>query len=121
MTSFLQNQIGKSIINQGEEYPVEKVSEILHQGNFSTLEARDVYNILDPFDSREVRERFRALCFPGDFFQIVFFELDPITRRRMRPVFVYCGGEEEGLFYQLTQFEVVEINENKYHLTLDPF
>jgi len=112
--NYLLSELGKTINNSQKIFSKTELKEFLLSGNFSTLAYRDVFNVIDGFDSLRVLRKFESLCPEGSFNQIIFLELTPLTRDVKKALLVYCEFPEEGLFYHLSQDPVVEVYEKNY-------
>jgi hypothetical protein len=102
------SELGKTIKPKIEINQSEEVIPFLKNGNFATLTSRDVYNVIDSFDSLAVIRKFESLCPEESLSQIVFFELAPLTRDIRRPHFVYCELIEKVSFLGLSSSPDIE-------------
>ena len=96
----LFTELGKSI-RRGDELEGRFTLELLLRGSFVTFSPNDVYNVIDPANSISVYRRFEGLC-PGESMsQLIFFEVDPFSRKILAPFSLYCEYEEESVFFTL--------------------
>lgn len=96
------NELGRSITSR-EKIPNIWVADFLKSGLYATFTAMDVYNLLDSYGSIRAFKRLEQLCPEQSINQIVFFELKPITRELLRPLFVYCESEVGSDFRRLVR------------------
>ena len=93
LVNFYKN-IGLNIGSSHKELPLSKLTRVLHFGEFITLKANSIYNIISDYDSKSMKRKFRKLC-PEDNKDedpIVFVKVD----RNRKPVeleFVLCHGK----------------------------
>lgn len=111
MTNLI-SEMGRTIVNAGKMSLESKVVESITRGSFVTFKANDVYNVIDGVNSIKAIKRFEKLCPDGSSDQIMFLEVDPYTRKILKPGFVYCDMYDETYIYDLTDAPDVVINES---------
>lgn len=110
MTNLI-SEVGRTIVNSGKMSVESKVIESFTRGAFVTFKANDVYNVIDGVNSIKAIKRFEKLCPEGSSDQIMFLEVDPSTRKILKPGFVYCDMYDETYLFDLTDTPEVVINE----------
>lgn len=111
MTNFITG-VGRTIVNSGVVSSEDTLAYVLANGMFATFQANDVYNVIDGVNSIKAIKRFEKLCPEESSNQIVLLEVHPLTRKILRPAFVYCEMYEENLIFDLTDSPDVVILES---------
>ena len=88
--NFIFSEIGQSILNSGKQVDLRALEELINSGEFVSLTAQDVYNIVDGVQSVETYKKFESLCPQDSVNQIIFLRVNPSTREIDRPEMVYC-------------------------------
>ena len=112
--NHILSELGKTIKNTQQVFSDTELKEFLLSGNFSTLGYRDVFNVIDTFESLRVLKKFESLCPEGSQNQIVFLKLRPLIRDVQGAPMVFCELSENSLFFHLSQDPVVEVYEKNY-------
>lgn len=100
--SHLLGELGRTIKASSTEVNSERMIRMLKQKAFATLGPRDVYNVIDASGSVRAIEKFEKLCpFPTED-QVVFLELDPVTRKVFAPSFIHCAAGEGSKNFELS-------------------
>lgn len=116
MMSYLIGEIGRTIVTLPNETAPAKIIQGLKKNSFVTIGARDVYNVIDASGSIKVIKKFEKLCpFPTDD-QVVFLDVDPVTRKVLSPSFVHCSARENSKNFELSQRPGVDIQERNFFL-----
>lgn len=112
--NHILSELGKTIKNTKQVFSDTELKEFLLSGNFSTLGYRDVFNVIDTFESLRVLKKIESLCPEGSENQIVFLKLRPLMRDVQGVPMVFCELPEKSLFFHLSQDPVVEVYEKNY-------
>ena len=74
--TFAFQEMGRSYI-ASEKLDDYFIFDLLWSKEFVTLTSRSIYNLVDRFDSMELRRKFRSLCADGTRYPVVFFGTQP--------------------------------------------
>lgn len=109
--SRIIGEIGKGIRSDNRVVSVNRLLDLVHEGNFVTLVPNDVYNVIDGVNSLSALKKFEALCPPKSVKQIMFFSVDPDSRKIAKPEFVVCEVRGWPTVYGLTEDMPIVIEE----------
>jgi hypothetical protein len=94
-------ELGRSIRFQSKLSSLEPIKALIESGRFVAISARDAFNVIDGFDSISVFRKFESLC-PGESdYQLLFIEVDGVSRKIKKPRFIFCQFERLGDFFEL--------------------
>lgn len=95
------SELGRTVRFNSRLSSTMPVLNLIKNGNFFAISARDAFNVLDAFDSISVLRKFESLC-PGESDdQLLFIEVDEVSRKILHPRFVFCRFENLGEFFEL--------------------
>jgi hypothetical protein len=109
ITNFL-SEIGRTIVNSNVLSDKEEFLNFLMSGKFVTFVPNDVYNVIDASGSLSAMRKFEKLCPKDSLDQIVFFNVNPHTRKVIGPKSVYCVLEDSSSMFDLRTTPDVIIN-----------
>jgi len=94
------NQIGRSIVSEGIEAPVEDLIELLRDGKFSSISSKSIYNHVDRFGSNKIMSKFESLCDYESQNPVMIFETQEVSKLLGKPKYLICNNNDNTkLFY----------------------
>jgi hypothetical protein len=93
-------ELARSVRYQLEPVSKGTILQFIGEGNFATVSAKEVYNVIDGYGSLSVLKRFESLCSGETLYQLVFLELQERTRKVIGQKYVYCQYEDESIFLE---------------------
>lgn len=110
------SEIGNSIQNSGVKLSSDSFVKMILSHNYISLNADDVYNVVDSAQSLKTYRKFEKLCPPGSVSQILFFSVNPKDRSLLKPEMVYCDDFEQISFYGISIEVQVDVQLKKLKL-----
>jgi hypothetical protein len=92
LMTFIFREMGRNYTSNHIEVDWTHVVETLEHGKFATLTSKSIYNQIDRFDSRSLREKFQSLCPTLVEYPVAFFNVEASSGRISTPDFVVCGS-----------------------------
>jgi hypothetical protein len=97
----LFKELGRTIRSLQTPVSSHLLIDLIINGHFATFTSRDVYNVIDGYNSIDLLKKFESLC-PGESLnQVLFVELGPVSHRYQDVKYVSCLYEKESVLFEM--------------------
>jgi len=112
--SYLLDSLGREIINNQIHFSIKDFFKNLKGDKYIAMTPDDIYNVIDPYRSIQVFNKFASLCPEESLNQIIFFSVG-VDRKIGDPEVIYCNYINGQFFYELDSSPDFNINWLRQH------
>jgi hypothetical protein len=112
--SHLLDSLGREITNKKIHFPIKDFFKNLKGDKYIAMTPDDIYNVIDPYRSIHVYNKFAALCPEESLSQIIFLSTG-LDRKIGKAEVIYCNYINGHAFYELDSSPDLNINWLRQH------